>query len=218
MRDQQLRLLLDAVQDWNLKNLVPILHGHLTPQPNVVRNRYREMFSPGRSGTDAYRQVNAVDVSTEVSEQMIVIQNIRGTHDRTGKIEHAGAPLPGGRPLLPPYLRSYNVEPVGLFTRVGSVVQISASLEKARVSDDSVTVKLGKAKISSKRAKKRRVYYCTLTEMTKRLSTCPLTFSLTVVAAAADLVRQAQVGMCLRYTNCHCMTTTNNACTLIRSS
>lgn len=72
-RDQPSHLLVDAVPDQSLTYTFPVLYCHPKPPPNVVGNRYRQMFNTARSGIDVKMQMNAVDVSTEADEQVILI-------------------------------------------------------------------------------------------------------------------------------------------------
>lgn len=52
------------------------------------------MFSIARSVTEANMQVNAVDVSTEAAEEIIVVEEYRKSNDGTVQTEHAGDALP----------------------------------------------------------------------------------------------------------------------------
>lgn len=103
--DERSRLLRDTVKKVNLRHMAPIIYQHLLPAPNIMRDRFRNLFSTTRIQSDYNMQVNQLVVTEYLATQGEIVEGYRGTWEGVVSTEPMGAPLPENRPCLQTYLQ-----------------------------------------------------------------------------------------------------------------
>lgn len=71
----------NAVRDPKIQRMVPIVYRKIRPRPEIMRERYREMFNTSRFDTDRNSGVDRTEVTTDAAQEMLIVENYRGTHD-----------------------------------------------------------------------------------------------------------------------------------------
>lgn len=94
---------------------------------------------------------DALDVDTEISRQMIIVENFGKTHDAAVQAEYDGWPLPDGHPGLQTYLQYFMVNSSTVFRRSAPFIRINGNGDTHRSTDGSTAVMYKKLKTSTRK-------------------------------------------------------------------
>lgn len=84
--DQRSTLLQGVVSKRTVRNMVLIRYSQIKPPPNIMKERYRSLFTARQSAPEPNMQVEVVNVSAEVDEQEIIVKNYLGSQETNVKM------------------------------------------------------------------------------------------------------------------------------------